>query len=327
MASENEPIAILEESNSHQAASENHSIGKEKASNTSGPELESNPAINEVAWENPSITTNDVVPASSQIGLLSLPPELRLLVYRQLLLEPLEEGRALSTEWRHERYQLFTAILHTCTLIRQEAFQVMYGENFFFIGFSHPTHSILDNQKVRDTIQNVHFVAGRPDDTLIRKNERDLIHIIRQFRSPAIVRGTFSILFYVGGHRRDHFSWFPRYLPAFTNFRVIRITFVFSFANRHDPFHLTNQYYVETYSTFCDAYERDFTPIFGPALSYADGCGLQFHPQDYLKSLPPKVDDDWMDYLDGIRLNWNQDPTNPDEHGASVQNSNPHSQG
>lgn len=311
MASENEPIAIVEESNTDQVASQNHSIGKEKASNTSGPELESHPAINELASENSSITTNDVVPASSRIGLLSLPAELRLQIYRQLLLH----DYPISTEWPIAGYERFPAILSICTLVRREAFQVMYGENFFEIGFTHPTYSILDNQKISDTIQNFHFVAGWSTDELAPKNRQDFIDIIRQFRSPAIVRGTLDIIFHVG-HRREHFSWLPIYLRAFTNFRVIQIKFVFTFSDRCYPFYGHRDLFnvEEVYSIFRGAFERSLTPVYGPALTFADGCGLQFHPQDYLKSLPPKVDDSWMDYLDGIRLNWNQDPTNPDEH-------------
>lgn len=60
-------------------------------------------------------TPND---QSSRKGLLSLPAELRLEVYRHLLVQP----RPISTDY----CQPFPAILRTCAQIRSEAFQVMY---------------------------------------------------------------------------------------------------------------------------------------------------------------------------------------------------------
>lgn len=58
----------------------------------------------------------------------------------------------------------------------------------------------------------------------------------------------------------------------------------------------------------CAHHQENLTPIFGPAESIADGRGLVFHPQNHLSSLPRKEAVDWMDHLDGIRLNWNEDP-------------------
>lgn len=294
----NESNAIEEESNINQAAPENLSNVNEEASNTDRAEFENQIVTNEVASENSSIS-NDIS-TGRELGLLFLPAELRVMVLRYLLLEhyPLSTYRPNST---------VPAILSTCALIRREAFQILYGENFFCTHWMHPRHSILSNRRISDTIQNVHF-EGRLNERWPWRSRTNLIQVIREFGSPAILRKTLNVIFHVGFHHNHLLSWFTGCLRRFINFKIIRIEFV----ARHPVAKLACP-------VLCDTQEHDLTPGFGPARYFANACGLEFHPQDYLNSLPSKVDVDWMDYLDGIRLTWNQNPTNPDEPEASVQ--------
>lgn len=313
MTTENEPLAMEEESNTNQRESENSPVVNEEASNTRGTELENHSVTNELALEN--LATNNFTSSGSGLGLLSLPSELRVNVYRHLLLG----HRPLSTYLPDEDYQPFPAIINTSELIRQEAFQVMYGENIFYIGFRHPRDSILSNRQISDTIRNVHFEAYLDARYLAASAIRlNFDEVIQEFGSPAIIRGTLNIIFHVGGHHNSLQQWFIERLPRLTNFRIIRIRFVADCVRVDRP--RAEQLCIMLRRMQCLA----LSPVFGPARLSSDNDGfvLLFHPQVYLNSLPAQEDPDWHDYLDGFRLGWNQNPTNADDPEAAAQNSN-----
>lgn len=300
MASENEPTT-------NEVASENDSVVDEEVSNTSEAEFENQSVTNEVALENQS--TTDVKSTSNGLGLLSLPAELRVLIFGHLLVEQ----RPLSMYWPGRAYQPFPAILNTCTRIRQEAFRVLFRENIFYVGFLHPRLSSLNYRRINDTIQNIHVDIQLYSISPFGSRSQ-LIHLVREFGSPAIVRGTLNIILRVRPSRNQLYFWVGLTLPRFTNFRIVRIEYLADSAPHR----------TDLTETICRQYcaidEQYFPVYFGPAISFADGCGLEYHPQKYLNSLPEAVD--WIDHLDGIRLDWGQDPpTNPDEPGASAQNS------
>lgn len=311
VASENQAVANEEESGIDNAASRNRSISNEETSNIVGADIQ-NPSIDDEAKSENS-PTNNATSTSSRVELLSLPPELRVQIFRHLLLE----HRPLSTDWVVSAYRPYPAILNTNVLIRREAFQVLYGENMFSIGSMHRRFSILTNQQIGDTIQNLHL-SVRLDDHLLYGRRSGFVRLIREFGSPAIVRGTLNVLFHVSAHDNEMLFWFIRGLPRFTNFRSIRFEFMACSGDR----------VAERLSPIlCDMHEELLTPIFGPALYFANGRGLWYHPQNYLNSLPPVIHVDWMENLDGDRLNWNQDPpSNADEPGASTRSSNSESQ-
>lgn len=300
MASETEPVAS-------EAASENYSFNVEETPNILEADIENLSISNELTLENPSST--DGISTSSRVGLLSLPPELRVLVLRHLLLE----NSPLSTVQLFAGFNLYPPILRTCVLIRREAFQVFYGENSFFIVHMHPPSPLLQNRQIRDTIQNVDYAVALNGSCGRRL---DFIHVIRKFGLPAVVRGTLNLIFFVGPYGNNLRLWFARVLPRFTNFRTVQVRFLAQRVHRVAE--------AEALCLLmCDSYKDALTPAFGPAQSFADGHGLRFHPQQHLNSLTPESDVDWIDYLGGIRLIWNQDsPTINDEPEASAQNSN-----
>lgn len=135
MASETEPVAS-------EAASENYSFNVEETPNILEADIESLSISNELTLENPSST--DGISTSSRVGLLSLPPELRVLVLRHLLLE----NSPLSTVQLFAGFNLYPPVLRACVLIRREAFQVFYGENSFFIVHMHPPSPLLQNLQI-----------------------------------------------------------------------------------------------------------------------------------------------------------------------------------
>lgn len=292
-----ELIANMEAPNDSKSDISNHSmIINEEASHTPEAEQEDSSAANETAAE--SLSTNNT---SSRIGLLSLPPELRKMVYRHLLVE----DYPLSTNWPFSNSLRFPAILDTCELIRGEAMHVMFAENTFFISSRHPKDSMLSDRQIHDTIQNVHFEALL--NSTPRLTKKNFIHVLREFGSPAVVRGRLSILFRVGAAaqppKNNLLLWFATHLPRFTNFRTMALEFAPNIGDlrAHDLCAL-----------LCDEHRCHLTPVFGPAESFADGRGVRFRPQTYLTSLPREADD-WIDHLDGIRLDWISDLANADE--------------
>lgn len=227
---------------------------------------------------------------SSERGLLSLPPELRVIIYRHLLVE----GRPLSTYWRAACYEPFPAILDTCRLIRREAFQVLYGENVFFIGLKHPQISILSNRRIADTIQHVRYAVYLYGPSVPLPRRLNFLHLIHEFGSQAIIRDTLQVVFHVvvvGLDLPTPMRLYAAGLGRFTNFRTVR----FEFVEHSDDTE-------GTCAPLAEMYELLLTPKFGPAESFANGCVLEFHPQDFLSSRSPDVD--WMEHLDGIRQHW-----------------------
>lgn len=148
MALENEPIANKEESKINNAASENLPVVNEEALNAIVAGLERLSITHEVASENHHVVDEEILNAivaglenlsitdevasgipstthaisrSERLGLLSLPSELRVHVFRYLLLE----HRPSSAYLPSANYEPFPAILSTCRIIRREALQVL----------------------------------------------------------------------------------------------------------------------------------------------------------------------------------------------------------
>ena len=225
---------------------------------------------------------------SSERGLLSLPPELRVIIYRHLLVE----RRPLSTYWRAACYEPFPAILETCTLIRREAFQVLYGENVFFIGLKHPQISILSNRQIADTIQHVRYAVDLYGPSIPLPKRLIFLHLIHEFGSQAIIRDSLQVVFHIVGlDLPTPMRLYAAGLGRFTNFRIVRFEFVEHRGNTRGACAL-----------LAEMFELLLTPKFGPAESFANGCVLEFHPQHFLSSRSPDVD--WMEHLDGIRQDW-----------------------
>ena len=218
VTSEDELLADEEESGANEV-SQDHPIANEEALNPNGVEPENHSATDQVALVGSS--TTKTLPPSNRLGFLSMPPEVRLEIYRLLLLSQF----AMSTYWIGT-YRPFPALLHTSTEIRREAFRVFYGENTFHIGFKHPMVSILNQQQIRDTIQFVNFAVGGAKDASPNETRRGFIDLIEAFGSPAIVRHTLLLGIHVDLIFINHLlAWLTRGLARFTNFRAVKLLF------------------------------------------------------------------------------------------------------
>ncbi|MCJ1462499.1 hypothetical protein MMC07_001101 [Pseudocyphellaria aurata] len=247
--------------------------------------------------ENDSISTEEVshtfgssfLSASKQMGLLSLPPELRVMIYQKVLVRdhPIEAY-----------FQDFPPLLNTCKQLREEALHVMMTKNTFFLGNHNPSpkYSNTKYTEVRDMVRNVYYEVyyrcawcKTLDDAIWR-----FLDTIRDFGSPAIVRDTITIVFkmYFKRNSMTILLWFARAMRAFTNFRTVRLEFKALTENRGCRARRFRRH-------ACRFHEHYLAPWFGPAETFPDGFGLEFHPQRFRESLP-KVD--WAENLDGIRL-------------------------
>lgn len=75
------------------------------------------------------------VDCEPQYSFWSIPPELRTLVYENLLLSDSAFRLGHHGPYSHEtRRQLYPQILRTCSTIFNEASNVLYGDNTFYLG-------------------------------------------------------------------------------------------------------------------------------------------------------------------------------------------------
>lgn len=238
------------------------------------------PIANSTALENESGTDEDtsgnqavvdVVSTHNPVGLLDLPPEVRLIIFRYVLVQ--HQDIDVSFSARRIRPEPCLSILETNRLIHREAFAVYWRENLFvnFLGRMH--HSLKYFPQIADTIQH------------IRVTEVNLafpyaeVQNFRQFRSymanPSITRGSFTIHFTLDGVGFRWFRplrWFIRALSRFTNFRTINLHVWYRYLSVHDV----------TFEVL-ECLKLALEPVFGSAInlsSQGDGL-LRFHPLNH----------------------------------------------
>ena len=219
------------------------------------------------------------IPTRNGPGLLDLPPEIRYLIYRHLLLH-----HDLSQLWWHSVPQNYLAVLKTNRLINREASSVFYQENTFADCFWSSYFRMALPPGVIDMLQNVQltlFVDGTEEAAKPFKEDTvaTFWKFIKRFGNQSIVRNTLAVTLWV-----DRFAmpampampWFTSRLGRFTNFRTIELSFRDS---RVPPSDITNiREYVQT----------ALEPMLGHAEEFEnDGfevkC-LRFHPLDFSRA-------------------------------------------
>lgn len=240
-----------------------------------------------------------VVNSKPARGLLDLPSELRVMIFRHLLVDP--EGVDLGL-WP-PRGRPCVEILKTSRLIHREAFGVLWGENHFrnFLGSTSDEPSRFP--PIIDAIQNLHVDVPMSLHWDANRHFMDYIH---HFGSPDIPRGTLTVEFLVDGPGRfarrlvDWFvplRWFVRALGRFAHFRTVELH-VFRAGVRDGTRSLKMLEYLE------EALE----PVLGLAEEGSgEEKGVRFHPLDHWRLWNELGDGDWADYLDGIRLEQTED--------------------
>lgn len=273
--------------------------------------------VDEAISENETVV--NVVSTRRPFRLLDLPLELRLIIFRHLLFQPqgINIGDYPWLPSSRSRFDL--AIFRTCRLIREETYQVFYGENQFnnFLG-SRADPIILDGfdglspfPQLADRIQNMHIEVNIRCQLLRSFTTHKFLHFMPHLGDPSFLHGTLVVDF-SEDCRSAKFSsflkWFARALGRFTNFRTVKLIFDRGFLNR-----------VGSADTFDPAryFKLALEPVLGRAEDVTPGRndGLRFHPVDHLNRSRGSVDDDgdWADLLGGVRLEWNDDSAHSDD--------------
>lgn len=254
------------------ATSRSHLFGPRGSNYIEMVEPKDQPIANSTALENECDTDKgtsenqavvNVVSTCNPLGLLDLPPEVRLMIFRHVLVRHQEID--VSFLARRVKPEPCLSMLETNRLIHREAFGVYWRENLFinFLGRMH--HSLEYFPQIADTIQH------------IRVTEVNLafpyaeVQNFRQFRSymanPSITRGSFTVHFTLDGVGSDGFvplRWFIRALGRFTNFRIINLHVWYRYISVHD-------FTFEVLECLKIALE----PVFGSAIDHSSqGDGL-----------------------------------------------------
>lgn len=247
-----------------------------------------------------SNVTTENLPTSSTASrrnwLLYLPPELRLIIYHYVLQLPYDLPYNPQRFWGYSDIQAVTGILRTSRLFREEGVDVFFRRNTFLVRRLVQPFQVIPSRRIADRLQNI-VIDIRIAVALQRPRAR-FIDIIHNFGDPAIVRRTFRVNFFMSLRyilRRPPLDFFIRGLGRFTNFEVVEVDLFY----RRRPAMST--------AVHCDRVERALQFVLGPAEPRAAGHGLTFLPQQFLRAQPSRENCDWMDYLDGIRLDWNGD--------------------
>lgn len=265
-----------------------------------------NEVDDEAPSENRAIA--NVISTRNPSELLDLPAELRLMIFRHLLVYPY----VLAFGRRPLGPQPSLDILRTNRLIHREAFDVLYRENRFYDYWSSPDYSLAEFPRIIDTLQNIHI------DVLLCFQHLPFLTFskcLEVFGNPRITRGTLTVDFQFVIADRHYWvnppnSW-VRVLGRFVNFRTIELQCSHVGAGTKDMDPTRKQtYHVLVLENFKHALE--------PVLGFGEDCiregthVLRFHPIDHRNRLRQPDHGNRAGSLDGTRQEWIDDVTNAD---------------
>ena len=162
-----------------------------------------------------------VISKPSGPGLLDLPPEIRLMIFRHLLVRP----SALETYYRSFPK---LDILKTLKLIYKEAFDVFYKENSFsswLWGPYYKTPKITRSPQIANTIQSIESIVYLRRELeypeYLNSDFRELINVMQHLGNSSIIRR--SLVVKLCTDTPCLLKGFVRNLGKFTNFKVVKL--------------------------------------------------------------------------------------------------------
>ena len=228
-----------------------------------------------------------VISKPSGPGLLDLPPEIRLMIFRHLLV------RTQTLDMKYSDTSVNLDILKTSKLIHREAFDVFYKENSFDTWLWERPIPITRSPRVIDTIQSIvtsiDLRAYRSGLKFFRDDMHTLTDVKRDLGNSITRR---SLVVYVYINNRRELNGLVRALGRFTSFRVVELRL-----------HRIPYYPDDEFPQFCEHLKTALEPMLGYAEEFKIlnrillATGLRFHPVDHQnRSRDP--DDGDCDYLD-----------------------------
>ena len=252
-----------------------------------------------------------VISKPSGPGLLDLPPEIRLMIFRHLLVLPIR-----LSDYRYPgKLSPNLGILTVNKLVHTEAFDVLYKENRFDRWFWDPPSPIARYPRVVDTIQNIEteifLDAESKDFENLPRYERRFVKVMHLFKNSSVTRRSLVLTLWIETSRV--LRWVVRALGRFANFMTIELLLC-DFCGPHNNF-----------PEWCKYLKTALKPALGNAEEYereregwnASTKGLRFHPVDHQNDLKNRNDGD-CDYL-RIPLGWNETLTGADDSGRPIQ--------
>lgn len=267
-------------------------------------EPEHKPDFDEATSEDQAVA--NVMPIRSRLGLLDLPPDLRVMIFRHLLLYPFHEsvGRRSrlsdvgSVGWGSESKPSVDRlnILRTSRLMYREASGVLYRENQYNFTKCFGLYSgcsLAHFPRVRDTIRNIQLDI-HPWPMRVRIMEiGQFLRLIDLFGNPSILRGTLTVCFVSIDLSFRRLKWFIRALGRFTNFQTVEL-YLECWNN------ITRRGFRDELCHLVGHLKSALEPVLGYANFGSHGQhSLRFHPVHRRNRLE---EHDWSDFLDGIRL-------------------------
>ncbi|MCJ1462543.1 hypothetical protein MMC07_001145 [Pseudocyphellaria aurata] len=221
---------------------------------------------------------------STRNWIMWLPPEIRNMIYRQVLQLPEPIPYYTPILLRHPAVQAVTGILRTCRSIRRESTDVFFRANFFCVRPWVPSIDVFPSRRINDMIQNIEMEIPLSAAALEGPREQFMC-LMRIFGQPGIERGTLRIRFLLHIRRRHDgpqpsMSFYLVALGQFASFRSVEI----------DLYH--SQRPNLSTAKDCDRVKTALQDLLGPATSRAKGHGLTFFPRKFRSTQRMRGEDD-----------------------------------
>lgn len=242
---------------------------------------------------------SDIIPTHGP-GLLDLPTEIRLMIFRHLLFHPPGiETASFSTTFRPA-----VDLLRTNREIHREAFDILYRENRFYsyVGFAY--FAPIRSPRVVHAIQNIGINLTVYKEVIPPSG---FLELGRIYGKTSTIRGSLVIILWSFTEILHPLTWFVPAMGEFTNFKKIELELFDGYGRVSDLY----------LSQVCNYLQTNLEHVFGHAERFEKACNeygrrkcLRFYPVDHQNRERNRDreqrTDDLADSLDGIRLEWNE---------------------
>lgn len=242
---------------------------------------------------------SDIVPTHGP-GLLDLPTEIRLMIFRHLLFHPpgIENASFAIT------FRPAVDLLRVNRQIHREAFDILYRENRFYnyVHLPFAYFAPIRSPRVVHAIQNIGIGEGVSEAII-----PGFLKLGRIYGKTSTIRGSLVIHLWSFYEFLHPLTWFVQAMGEFTNFKKIELELLDGYGRVSGLYLSQLRNYLQT----------NLEHVFGHAERFEEACNefglrkcLRFYPVDHQNRERNQDREqqtaDLADSLDGIRLEWNE---------------------